>query len=101
MIIYNVTNNVEFAIADQWLQWMQHTHIPAVMATGFFLDYSILRLIGDEESGGVTYAIQYKCESMVELNRYIAECAPELRKDMARLYGDKCVSYRSLLEVIK
>jgi Domain of unknown function (DUF4286) len=45
MIIYNVTCNVEKGMAEEWLQWMLHTHIPEVMATGCFQTSKVLRLL--------------------------------------------------------
>jgi len=37
MIMYNVTVMVEESLSNDWLDWMNQTHIPDVMATGFFL----------------------------------------------------------------
>lgn len=101
MIIYNVTTNIEKADAEEWLKWMLGTHIPQVMATGMFLDFSVLKLIGDDDSGGVNYVIQYKCESLETYHWYIKQFAPALREDVIKLFGDKFIAYRSLLEVIK
>ena len=101
MIIYNVTTNIEKAEAERWLKWMLETHIPQVMETGMFLDYTVCRLIGDDDSDGFNYVIQYKCESMEIYKQYIKQFAPALREDVIKLFGDKFIAYRSLLEVIK
>jgi hypothetical protein len=100
MIIYNVTINIDQSVHTEWLSWMKETHIPDVMRTGIFLENRILKLIGDEDSGGFTYAIQYSCESMDRYNTYQEKFAPALQKAHVDKYKDKFVAFRTLLEVI-
>ena len=45
MLIYNVTIKVDRIIAREWLQWLQQEHIPAIMATGCFTEYRVVRLL--------------------------------------------------------
>lgn len=100
MIIYNVTVNINNAVREQWLRWMQEKHIPDVMATGMFVENRILRLIGDEESGGTTYAIQYTALTMEDYIRYRDTFAPALQQDALLLFGDKFTAFRTLLETV-
>lgn len=101
MIIYNVTVNIDNAVAVEWLHWMQEVHIPAVMATGMFLENHIYRVLADEDSGGTTYAIQYYCEDMVTYENYRNVFAPALQSEVTRRYTDKFLAFRTLLEVVK
>jgi len=101
MIIYNVTVNVDNDVAEQWLQWMMDAHIPDVLNTGMFESYSILRLVGDENSGGITYAIQYRAQNMDMYERYKEEFAPALQADALQKFSGKFVAFRTLLEVVK
>lgn len=100
MIVYNVTVNIDNSVHQEWLIWMKQVHIPEVMKTGFFSENRMLKLIGDEDSGGHTYAIQYTCGSMNEYNSYKEKFAPTLQKVHADKYKDKFVAFRTLLEVI-
>lgn len=100
MILYNVTVNIDSAVHDEWLTWMKEQHIPAVMQTGCFLSNNIYRLLTTEEGEGYTYSIQYTCDSMQSLQRYMEHFAPDLQKEHAERYKDKFVAFRSLLEKI-
>ncbi len=100
MIVYNVTVNVDNSVHVEWLNWMRETHIPDVMRTGIFQENRILKLIGDEDSGGHTYAIQYTCMTMNDYNTYEQKFAPALQKAHADRYKDKFVAFRTLLEVV-
>src|SRR5688500_7600682 len=100
-IIYNITLNVDHSIAEEWLQWMKTVHIPDVMRTGMFTEYRILHLIGDEESGGITYAVQYTCPDFSTYNQYREVFAPALQAEHSAMFKDKFVAFRTLLEVVE
>jgi len=99
MIIYNVTVNVDNDIREEWLAWMKATHIPDVMATGFFVENKICKVLVDEEQG-TTYSIQYTASDMNALKEYQKLHAPKLQKEHTDKYGSKCVAFRTLLEVL-
>lgn len=101
MIIYNVTVNIDHSMHDEWLKWMNEIHIPDVMKTGLFLDHRMLKVIGDEDSGGTTYAIQYTCRNLVDFKKYETDFAPGLRREHQEKFGDKFVSFRTLLELVQ
>jgi Domain of unknown function (DUF4286) len=100
MIIYNVTININHDAHDEWLKWMKEVHIPDVMKTGMFIENKILRLLGDEDSGGTTYAIQYTCATMEDYDRYRTAFAPALQKATTEKFKDKFVAFRTLLETV-
>jgi hypothetical protein len=73
MIIYNVTTNIHESVHDQWMIWMQHKHIPEVLATENLLPLGSSVLI-EEEMGGVTYSAQYTTDSKETLENIIRRC---------------------------
>ena len=99
MIIYNVTVVIDESVEAEWLEWMKSIHIPDVMTTGFFLDNKICKILADAE-GGVSYAIQYTCSSMDDLQDYQKLHAPRLQKEHTDRYNGKFAAFRTLLEVI-
>lgn len=99
MIIYNVTINVEDDIQNEWLEWMKETHIPEVLATGMFADYSFSKLLSrQEDETGTTYVIQYLAPTMKHYEKYIAEFAPSLQQKTIARYGNKFIAFRTLME---
>ena len=100
MIIYNVTCNVEKDILQDWLQWMIEIHIPDVMQTGFFLEANINKVISSNDDG-TTYAIAYSCESMKKLHEYQIKFSAELQKKHIERYGEKVVSFRTILKLLR
>lgn len=100
-IIYNVTVKVELQIADAWLQWLLHKHIPSVMQTNCFVDYKVFRLLEVDDSEGCTYAIQYYAQSKADYNRYIEIHSSEMRKISFEKWEERFIAFRSVMEVVK
>ncbi|MEO8233903.1 MAG: DUF4286 family protein [Flavobacterium sp.] len=100
MIIYNVTINIHESVHDQWFSWMQEKHIAEVLATGKFSSARMVKVLIEEEMGGVTYSIQFTTDSKKTLQKYYEEDAPKMREEGLRLFGDKMLAFRTELEVI-
>jgi Domain of unknown function (DUF4286) len=101
MIIYNITTKVHTSVDAAWLHWQQHEHTPETMATGFFTSHKLFRLLEQDDSDGNTYAIQYTAITKEHYNLYMIEHAQLLRQKALEKWGDKTISFRSVLEVIQ
>ncbi|HRW76440.1 MAG: DUF4286 family protein [Saprospiraceae bacterium] len=99
MLIYNVTIQVEQSVAADWLEWMQQVHIPEVLQSGLFTSHQLCRLL-DDHPDVVTYAVQYHCPGMKEIQRYQEEFAPGLQAAHRQRYEGRFVAFRTLLEKI-
>jgi hypothetical protein len=99
MIIYSVTVKVFIDIHKDWLQWMKETHIPNVMKTGFFKECRMSKILEDDESQGMSYNMQYLCESYSDLMEYQEKHSPALQKEHTKRYEGKFVAFRTLLKL--
>lgn len=100
MVVYNVTMKVDWSIAEQWLQWMQKVFIPDVLSTGFFTQHRFVRLLEIDESDGPTYAVQYYASSLKLYKDYFSLHAPFYSKLLHQQWGDKCLAFGTLMQVI-
>lgn len=100
MILYNVTINIHESVHEQWLNWMHTKHINDVLATGKFISARLVKVLVEEEMGGITYAIQYTTDSKETLQRYYDEDASRLREEGNRLFGEKMLAFRTELEFV-
>ena len=99
-VIYNVTTRIERSIAGSWLKWLKEEHISAVIATGCFTHAVIFRLLDTDDTDGPTYAVQYHAENKAAYNRYITAFADTMRQQSFDKWGDRFISFRTLLEVV-
>lgn len=86
--------------ANDWEKWMKNSHIPDVLATGFFKWARFSRLLSLDTEDGVTYSIQYSCNSMKELHNYQANFSQMLQKKHSEKFKEKFVAFRSVMEEI-
>jgi hypothetical protein len=99
MIIYNVTQNIDESIHEEWLVWIKE-HIPQVLATGKFEKATLTKVLVDEEMGGITYSVQYKAFSREALDAFYKENAPVFRAEISKKFGDKILAFRTELEIL-
>ncbi|PCI33038.1 MAG: hypothetical protein COB60_08335 [Flavobacteriaceae bacterium] len=101
MYIYSVTVNIEKNVEKEWLDWMRNTHIPAVLNTKKFNKALMSQVMIEEEMGGVTYSVQYTCNSKETLQAYHQENADALRQETERKFAGKYVAFRTELQIIQ
>lgn len=100
MLIYNVTTKVSRDIAGEWLNWIKDEHIPDLMATKCFTRAIILHLLEMDDEEGITYAVQYYTESKALYNKYIEKFAPGMRTKSFDKWGERVISFRTLMQVV-
>jgi hypothetical protein len=100
-IIYNVTVKVENQIADDWIKWLFKEHIPAIMQTGCFFNYKVVRLLEVDDSEGPTFAIQYSAGSKADYNRYMELYAAAFRNASFDKWGEQFIAFRSVMQIVK
>ena len=101
MILYNVTINVEQSVESDWLAWMRTEHMLDVLNTGMFATAKMFRLLDVEQSEGTTtYAVQYFADTREHYDRYQREFAADLQQEAQQKFGNKTVSFRTLMEEV-
>jgi hypothetical protein len=75
-------------------------YIPEVMASGFFTEHRIMRLLSEDEENGQTFAVQFNMPSAtyinLEHNNLLAKYDLLARKN----FGDKVLFFRTVLELV-
>lgn len=100
MIIYNITVNIDESVHDQWLSWMQNEHINAMIATGKFTSARLVKVLVDEEMGGVTYSVQFLSPSKEALLEYHQNFAEAMNYECMKRFADKMLTFHTELEII-
>lgn len=99
MIIYNVTVSINPILEKEILAWLKDEHIPEVLATGLFLDYSIYKIFESADNQmHNSFAIQYHLDSWAKFKKYEENHAPELKAKTAAKYGENMLAFRTFLE---
>jgi hypothetical protein len=78
MIRYEVTLQVEPALAQTVENHMRSRHIPEIFATGCF------RQIRFDRASPARFRTSYQADSQADLDRYLRDHAPRLRAELQR-----------------
>jgi hypothetical protein len=101
MILYNITINIDKDVHDEWLPWMKNHYVPSIMATGYFSEYKIMRLMNEQENDGSTYSFQYFSTDLHKVKEYQQKKEGLIIKPLYQKYQNKFVEFRSMLEILE
>lgn len=85
---------------ENWLEWTHSFYIPEMLATGCFEHCRLTRLDEDENSGFQTYRMDFICSGIENLDRFKAEFAPGLDKELRKKFKGKYSSMSTLYHLI-
>lgn len=100
MIVYNITTKILPQIKEQWLHWQTNEHIPEIMATGLFDEYKVYRLMEQDESEGFTFTAQYFTSSWQRYQQYVDTCSASIRKKAVDKWGNQCIAFRTVMQLV-
>ena len=100
MFLYNVTIGIDVGVEEEWLQWMTDHHIPRVMATGYFSDSKVYKVLHDQNDESTSYSFQFFAPSIKHVVTYLDLEAPAIMEELRKKYRDRHVAFQTLLEEI-
>jgi hypothetical protein len=77
VIAYEVTVEVDEALAERYIAYMRDRHIPAVLATGCFAHAEL------DRAKETRFRQRYLAQSLADLERYLEDHTTQLQKDYA------------------
>ena len=101
MYIYNITTNVDESIHKEWLDWMEGTHIPDILATGNFYKALMTEVMVKEEMGGITYSVQFTSKSKEKIEKYLLKEDQKMQAEVMRLFGNKFGTFTTVMKIVK
>ena len=101
MFVYNITTKVDHTILDEWIRWQKEIHIPEIMATNLFTEYKFYQLLGHDDEGGKNFVVQFIANRRADYDAYLEQFASQLQKKTLERWGDKAVSFRTLLQNVQ
>lgn len=101
MFIYQVTIGIKKDVANEWVKWMEQTHLQDVMNTGSFLSHKFYKIIiPSGMSDEVNYVVQYKFSELKEYEFYQRNYAAKLQKEHSDKFKGKFHAARAVFEEI-
>jgi hypothetical protein len=95
MIAYEVTVDVDEAIAERYIAYMKQRHIPAIIATGCFAVAEFNR------ATATRFRQRYIAAGLADLERYLEDHAPAFRADYAKEFAAGTTLTREIWEEVQ
>ena len=99
VIEYEVSLDVDAAIADDYLAWL-HAHVDEILALPGFIGANILSL-DVEEPGRRAWCVRYRLTDRSALEAYFREHAARMREDGVRRFGGAFRASRRILSPLE
>lgn len=99
-LLYNITTHVDLSVHEEWRQFMEEEYIPVMMGSGYFTSYKWLKILGDEQEDGISFAIQFVVEDLDTFLTYQNELMPSLSAKQKSLFEESCHSFKTLMEIV-
>ncbi|MDR3716152.1 MAG: DUF4286 family protein [Puia sp.] len=101
MIAYNTSIKIDWSILEEWLVWQLDKQIPAMLATGFFDDFKMYRLLEQDDTDGPGFTIQFFTTDTERYRLYNEGFASLFRQETANKWGDKCITFHTVMELVE
>lgn len=99
MLIYEVNADVRLDRAAEYRAWLE-THMPEVVEAGGFRGAVLFEPAEGAPEGHRTFVVHYEIENEEQLDRYLKDRAPALRKDATDRFGDSFKATRRVLRAV-
>jgi hypothetical protein len=100
MFLYNITIGIDKIVEEEWLRWMVADHIPRVMATGYFIESKMYKVLHDQNDESTSYSFQFFAPSIKHVVNYLDLEAPAIMEDLKKRFRDRHVAFQTLLEEV-
>jgi hypothetical protein len=100
MFLFNNTIGIDRVVEQQWLSWMNETHIPTVMSTGLFTDFKMYKVLHENEDDTISYSIQFFSITIDNVQQYLEKFAPTHAAELQKEFKNRHVAFRTLLQEI-
>lgn len=96
-VVYEVTLDLDAAIRDEYLAWLD-AHVAEIVALPGFTGAEMLEVTDPAAAPGrASLCVQYRLAGQADLERYLAHHAPRLRAEGMALFGGRFTASRRVL----
>ena len=92
--------NIDESIHSEWLEWIKE-YVQQILVTTLFAKIVLMKVLVNEDMGGLTYSIQYYVNSELDLEVFQNKYYADLQSIALKRFGDKMLIFSTELELIE
>lgn len=101
MIIYNTTYSVSDKVYGSFLKWVKEKHIPQMLASGYFSESRLSRVLSDEGQEGTSISVQLTAENISAVNKWREQYGDLFEMEISSLFSVDVLYFATFLEIIE
>lgn len=101
MLIYNITFQVDFNEARNFVIWAHQVYIQKSLATGLLQKARLCKILSHHDADTECFSLQFEVESSAVLHQWFCKTGKQLHDEMVKLFEEKVVAFSTLMEVIE
>ena len=92
--------NIDESIHSEWLEWIKE-YVQQILVTTLFAKIVLMKVLVNEDMGGLTYSIQFYVNSELDLEVFQNKYYADLQSIALKRFGDKMLIFSTELELIE
>lgn len=101
MIIYNTTFSVPKDLQNEFLDFIRDEYIPQALKTNLLKEPRLARVFGRDEDNGLSYALEFKTDSVEDLERWNQAVGQKLYAQLTAKFKQNILGFATLLQLIE
>lgn len=101
MIIYNTTYCVSDKVYGSFLKWLKEKHVPHMLASGYFAEPTVSRVLLDEAQEGNSISVQLKASDFEAVAKWKEESGDLFEMEISSHFSVEVLHFSTFLEVIE
>jgi hypothetical protein len=101
MLIYNTTYNVDTEVARNFYIWLHEVLVPEIELQQILSNPRLLKILSYQEDGNSSFSLQWEVESSLLLHHWYVKNGVKMNEEMNKIFGEKVISFSTLMEVMQ
>lgn len=101
MLVYNITFQVDFNDARNFVIWVHQVYIPKALKEGILQKARLCRILSHHDEDSECFSLQFEVENSAVLHRWYQAYGRALHDEMLKIFNEKVVAFTTLMEVIE
>lgn len=101
MLVYNITFQVDFNEARNFVIWAHQVYIQKTLETGMLQKARLSKILSHRDEDTECFSLQFEVENSAVLHQWYTKVGKQLHDEMVALFNEKVVAFSTLMEIIE
>lgn len=100
MLVYNITFQVDFNDARNFVIWIHQAYIPRALEGAILHNARLCKILSHHDEDSECFSLQFEVEDSAALHKWYKQYGVALHEEMLKIFDQKVIAFTTLMEVI-